>query len=166
MLYEQTIDELVAYLRRQFGEGPPEPQEVAHAAFERLLARQNKTPIENYRAFLWTTARNLVLNTFRREKVRRENQFSVEQHFFPESGDEKAPHRVIDIRQQLALISEALERMPDERRTAFVLCRIDGLTSAEVARRCGVSRTIVHKRLAKASAEVALALDRGLPGHK
>ncbi|TAL93712.1 MAG: RNA polymerase sigma factor, partial [Rhodanobacter sp.] len=40
--------------------------------------------------------------------------------------------------------------MPDKRRTVFLLSRVEGLSNAQVAQRCGVSVKMVEKHLAKA----------------
>ena len=55
---------LCGYVRAQFGPGPPEPEDVAQSAFIRFAAA-DAAHIENPRAFLYATARNLVIDHHR-----------------------------------------------------------------------------------------------------
>ncbi|MEM8493687.1 MAG: sigma factor, partial [Pseudomonadota bacterium] len=69
-LYQEHSSALVAYLRRQFGDGPPCPEDMAQQAFEKLLQRQQTEQISNYPGFLRQTARNLTISALRHAKVR------------------------------------------------------------------------------------------------
>lgn len=161
-LYREHTPALTAYLRRQFGDGPPDPEDIAHQAFEKLVRRQRSERIDNYPAFLRQTAKNLAISALRHMKVRSNHELEVERRFFPEEGDESSPERVIEVREQLSIINAALRAMPEIRREAFILNRIDGVSKSEVARRQGISRTAVVKRLAQAAAEINAALAAGV----
>ncbi|MEM1190569.1 MAG: sigma-70 family RNA polymerase sigma factor [Pseudomonadota bacterium] len=157
-LYQEHSSALVAYLRRQFGDGPPCPEDMAQQAFEKLLQRQQTEQISNYPGFLRQTARNLTISALRHAKVRSLHEPEIERRYLPEEGDESSPESVIEVRQQLAIINEVLREMPASLREAFVLNRIDGMSKTDVAKRQGVSRPAVVKRLAKASAQITAAL--------
>src|SRR3546814_10578336 len=53
-------------------------------------------------------------------------------------------------RRSLQTLEAAVEQLPDKCRTVFLLSRIEGLSNAEVAQRCGISVKMVEKHLAKA----------------
>ena len=61
-------------------------------------------------------------------------------------------------RQFLGLISSALWSMPHKRRRLLLMNRVDGLSYAEIARREGLSATVVKKHVAKALAGCQQAL--------
>src|SRR5688572_3251372 len=63
-LYRVHWKGLCGYVRAQFGPGPPEPEDVAQTAFIRFAAA-DPAHIENPRAFLYATARNLVIDHHR-----------------------------------------------------------------------------------------------------
>lgn len=88
------------------------------------------------------------------QQVRARYDFEVEQLYFPLKGDDSTPERIIKAREQLQAINELLVKMPEKRRRALVLHRIDGLSVAEVGRRLGISRTAAAKHVARASAEL------------
>ena len=158
-VYRDHRDELVDFLRRQFGAGPPDPEDIAQLAFEKLLRRGNLSDLSSVRAFLWSTAKNLAISSLRRDKVHADYDFEVEQLYFAQQGDERSPARVVEVEEQLSIIEATLRRMPENRRKTFVLHRIEGMNKAQIARRLGISRTAVVNRLARAAAEIDAALE-------
>ncbi|MEM6817730.1 MAG: sigma-70 family RNA polymerase sigma factor [Pseudomonadota bacterium] len=153
-VYEEYFDELVTGIRARFGEGPPDPTDVAQESFRRVFEHPQLSLVGNLRAFLWRTARNLTIDIRKSAQVRNRYDFEVEQLFFPLRGDNCSPETVIDARAQLKVINEVLRCMPERRRTAFILRRIDGLTMDEVGRRLGIGRTAAAKHVSKADAEL------------
>ena len=157
LLYTEYAQELVGYLRKVFGDGPPDPEDVAQTAFEKL-AKTDLSQIKNVKAFLWRTARNLTLTEKRNRGVRSRYDFEVEHLFFALHGSESDPQRVLQVKQQLKIINEALRLMPERRRVAFLLHRVDGLNFAAVGRRLGVSRKMARKHVARAVIDLEDAL--------
>ncbi|MEM6652441.1 MAG: sigma-70 family RNA polymerase sigma factor [Pseudomonadota bacterium] len=159
-LYQQSVDELIAYLRKVFGEGPPEPDDVAQQAFERLSRQEDLSRVKNLKAFLWRTARNLVLTERRNSETRSKYEYEIEQLYFVARGNESTPERVLEVRQQLAAINRALREMPERRRQALIWNRVDGLNVAAVARRLGITRSGAVKHIARAALDIDTALKR------
>lgn len=56
----------------------------------------------------------------------------------------------VDTRRALEAAWDVLCAMPDERRMAFVLCELEGLSAREAARVLGASETAVWKRVSEA----------------
>ena len=147
-------------LRDRFGNGPPDPDDIAQEAYRRVLERGDLSSIRNLKGFLWRTARNLVLDALKSQNSRSKYDFEIEQIFFPLKSDISSPETVMIAREQLKAINETLRSMPDKRRRALMLYRVDGLTQAEVARRLKISRTSVINHIAAAHAEInALFVD-------
>ena len=69
-LYREHGEQLAAYLRKAFGDGPPDPDDVAQEAFHRLVRQESLDRINNLRAFLWRTARNILLSQKRNIETR------------------------------------------------------------------------------------------------
>lgn len=160
-LYRVYARELSDGLRYRYGDGPPDPEDVVQEAFRRVFEHRKPQEIKNVRAFLWRTARNLVMDRKRSDSRRSKLDFEVEQVFFPIRGDQISPETVIEAKAQLDLINRVLREMPDKRRTAFLLHRVDGLTLRDTGARLGISRTAVAKHIARAEAQIhALFLER------
>ncbi|MEO1078651.1 MAG: RNA polymerase sigma factor [Pseudomonadota bacterium] len=159
-LYRAHSRGLIASLRKTFGNGPPDPEDVAHQSFEKFLSRTDRGEIENPRAFLWRIARNTFLNAIEREKVRSKYDFEIEQLYFPTRGDGEAVESVVAAREELRTINDTLRAMPERRRHAFILHRVEGLPVAEVARRLGMARSPTRRHITRAAHEIELELRR------
>ena len=154
-VYEDYADQLVANIRRRFGNGPPDPEDIAHEAFRRVCEYPDWSNIRNIRGFLWRIASNLVMTAKTSEAIRSKYERDIEQVFFPEDGDLSTPETVIIARDQLDAINDLLAGMPERRRWALILHRLEGLTQQQVARRLGISRSAVAKHLNRAEKEVS-----------
>ncbi|MEM9532004.1 MAG: sigma-70 family RNA polymerase sigma factor [Pseudomonadota bacterium] len=148
------LRELADGIRSRFGNGPPDPEDVAQEAFSRLLEADHTPKIKNLKAYLWRTARNLVFDATKATKTRSKYEFDIEAMFFPLRGDNLSPETVVSAKEQLRLINDVLRQMPEKRRRALVLYRIEGLTMVEVARQLRIGHSAVHKHLVRAHAEL------------
>lgn len=159
-LSETYLKDLTEGIRDRFGNGPPDPEDVAQEAFSRVLEMDNTASIRNLKGYLWRTARNLIFDAGKASRARERYDFEVEEIFFPLRGDNCSPENVISAKEQLSAINTVLRNMPEKQRRAIVLYRIEGMTLEEVARRLRISRTSVSNHIAKAHAQInALFVD-------
>ncbi|MEM6898556.1 MAG: sigma-70 family RNA polymerase sigma factor [Pseudomonadota bacterium] len=156
-LYVDYADQLSQAIRRTFGDGPPDPDDVAQHAFEKLIQRGNLDKITNLKGFLWRTARNIVLAAKRSANVRNKYDFEIEHIYFALKDNESTPERIIIVREQLELIRKVLLDMPDKRRRAIVMHRVEGLSMTEIGRRLGMTRQSVALHITKGIAELDVA---------
>ena len=68
------------------------------------------------------------------------------------------PEDNLQEQQSLALLSAALERVPEARRSVLVLHDLDGVEVIEIARRLSITRFGVYARLRKGRKELASAV--------
>lgn len=150
-VYRDHRAELANFVRRKFGEGPPEPEDVVQAAFMKLAAFDAPETIANPRAFLYRTAKNIAIDA-RRRLARRaawaEGEGRVEAAEHEESVF--TPERVVIGRQEFAVLENAVRALPAKHRRFLLMNRVDGLTFAEIARREKVSASGVAKIVAQA----------------
>ncbi|MEM0909610.1 MAG: sigma-70 family RNA polymerase sigma factor [Pseudomonadota bacterium] len=156
--YRGYFGELAKTLRSMFGDGPPDPDDVAQEAFHRLMQRGDYASIKNLKAFVWRTARNILVTEKRHVAMRSRHDYEIEQFFFTIAGYDSSSEKVIEAREQLKLINDAIMKMPAMRRRAFVLNRIESLSVAEVGRQLGISRPGASKHIARATADIEAAL--------
>lgn len=157
-LYRRYWLELRNYIYKTFGAGPPEPEDVVQTAFARLSELRDLESVENPRAFLYATSRNVVLDYKRRLKTR--DQYARQQlQEVDRQLDEISPERVSMEREQLQILINTLKQMPEKRRYLLLLSRFDGLGFVEIGRRLGLSESGVRKHVKRALADCMAALD-------
>lgn len=158
-LYRSYWTEICRYVAKTFGAGPPDPEDVAQTAFANLCSTKAGNQIDNPRAFLYRAAHNIVISHYRKASTRR--QYIADQEVIPRGAhqDELHPERIALSRERLALLEQAMWKMPVKRRRMMIMHRFDGLSYAEISRRTGLSQTVVRKHVAKALADFQLALD-------
>jgi RNA polymerase sigma-70 factor (ECF subfamily) len=108
-------------------------------------AAQERIP-ENTKAFVFRTARNLIIDRFRHEHV-----VSIEAvpdlDAFEIASDTPGPDRSALARSELRRVQSAVDNLPPRCREALVLGRIEGLSGREIAQRMGVTEQTVSKHL-------------------
>jgi RNA polymerase sigma factor (sigma-70 family) len=148
-LYHKHWAELVRFVARTFGPGPPEPEDAAQAAFEHYAALAKPEEVDNARAFLYRSARNFVLDQKRRMKVRARYAASADAEEIASAQDDLDAERVLAARDRLRLLEVAIRNMDPHLREVFILHRIHELSYAEISRRKRISQTQAKKLVAK-----------------
>lgn len=157
-LYRRHLRELTRYIARTFRRGPADPEEVVQEAFLQFAALENPQAVENPRAFLYRSARNLAVDHHRRAAVR--SHFALEQ--ISASGavlaDDRDAERVLSARQGLSIVEQTIRDMEPRRRAVFVLKRIHDLSYAEISRRLRLPETTVKRLVAAAIVDCETSL--------
>lgn len=104
------------------------------------------------RAWLFTVARNIVIDGWRSARAR------LEVAADPTTFEEPTPDRVDDLLLSW-LVTDALRTLSPEHRTALVSCYYGGLTVVEAAARIGVPAGTVKSRLHYGMRALKLALE-------
>lgn len=155
-LYRNHARDLARYIARRFGAGPPEPEEIAQAAFAKLAAAGNVARLDDPRGYLYSIACNLVIDHRRRQGHRdavHRDLSHVDAHLLSESS----PERVLLAKERFAIFEEALKAMPKMRRRIFLLVRAEGRTPREVAGQFGLTEGAVYKHVQRALEDCAHA---------
>ena len=128
-------------------------QDLAQEAYARLLRYSGRLKEEDLRRMLFRIALNLLTDHYRWSRLRQSAQSSVEDLGYEVFSDEPGQDRWLEGMQSLRAIEKLVMAMPSRRRTIFLLSRVEELSNAEIAKRCGVSLKAVEKHLSKALAE-------------
>jgi len=133
---------LRAYLRRRF---PTlgEVDDVVQESYLKLLHRRAAGNFRFARGMLFTVARNLALDIFRR---RQRAPFVAEAaEVLPEVPAETAGIvETVCLDQELALLAEAMATLPPQCREVLTLRKFHGLSHREIAARLGLSERRVN----------------------
>ena len=134
--YEELIGTWTRRLRNR-----QQAQDLAHDTFVRVL-ESNLDAVEQPRAYLHQTARNIAVDGFRREELRDAKGQAGAASGAGETGDPEQYMRAIQLAES---VERALQELPLNCRKVFVWQKIEGLTQAEIAERLGLSRNMVEK---------------------
>ena len=146
-LYRNHGERLKRYVIRSFGAGPPDPDDVVQAVFVRFAVARLSQPIANPQAFLFSMARNQVIDERRRQAVR--TRHARDGAWLAERSDDIDAERVLEAKQRLAAVEAAVETLDPRSREMLLMNRIHGFNCAEIARRRGCSPTLVKQIIAR-----------------
>lgn len=145
-----------AKLRSAFADRA-EIDDVIQEAYYRLSLLTDVAHITNPRAYLFQTARNVVLEQMRRAKiVRIETLTEIETANIMD--EEPSPERITAGRRELARVLALIASLPDRCRTVLELRKIHGLSQREIAQRLGVSEHVVENDAARGLRQILKTL--------
>lgn len=115
--------------------------DAVQEAFVKLWENCAKVGPDKAKAFVYKVANNLYLNVLKAEKVRLKYAEKAK-HSSPES-----PEFLLEEKEFKVKLDNALNSLPENQRTVFLLNRIDGKKYAEIAELEGVSVKAIEKRM-------------------
>jgi RNA polymerase sigma factor (sigma-70 family) len=137
---------LRAYLRNQFP-GHPDIDDLVQETYARLLQAREQTTLRSPKAFLFTTARNAALDFFRRRKVVAIDGIAeIENLSVLEDKPSVADSICHD--QELQLLAEAINALPNRCRQVITLRKLHGLSHREIATKLGIAENTVNAQIA------------------
>jgi RNA polymerase sigma-70 factor, ECF subfamily len=118
-------------------------------------------PEDGQRAWIFTVARNRSVDAHRHQQTQAgvEQALDHEPAASAQSASTTASTAVIAA-ERVAVVGEAIRRLPEPQRVALTMAAAGGMTSAELAAALGVPAGTVRYRLSLARRAVAEALDR------
>ena len=118
-------------------------EDIVQASYERLLRVRETGPIANPRAFLFVTARHLALNQLRRVRRERREPWTDVDAVTPFVDASDIPESLAHT-EELRLLVQAIQTLPDRCRDVMTLRKIYGLSQKEVAVRLGIAEHTVE----------------------
>ncbi|MBB2200823.1 RNA polymerase sigma factor [Gluconacetobacter tumulisoli] len=127
-----------------------------------ILIDADVVHIQSPRAYLFTVARNLALQHYRRAKI---ISIVALADFDAQSIMEDAPsvEEIVGARQDLKRLHATMAELPTKCREVLVLRRVEGWSQKQVARHLGISENVVEKQLARALRLLGRAFGRSRP---
>ena len=141
LLYE---DCLRAWLNRQF-RLRHNLDDVVQESFLRVIKAADQRTIENPKAYLFSVARNVAYAALKKEAQQTTESFEEGSNVIPFDGTMNSVDR-ISMEDDLELLRRAIQKLPKRCRRIFIMRRIKGLPSAQIAKELGLStNTISHQ---------------------
>lgn len=152
--YEELIGTWTRRLRNR-----QQAEDLAHDTFVRVL-ESRATEVEQPRAYLHQTARNIAVDAYRREDRREAMALETYDQSSPASGD---PEHFMHAIQLADSIERALAELPLNCRKIFIWQKIEGMTQQEIAERLGLSKNMVEKYMIRTLRHLRDRLDAMAP---
>ena len=141
LLFEQYFDELRKHMLYHCGD-KEKAGDFAQEAFIKIWERRKTIQKKSVKALLYTIGYNLYLSHYRHEQVK----WSYEKSFVLQYETE-TPYDQLSFKELEFILSEAIEKMPESARVAFLMSRVDELSYKEIADRLNLSIKAVEKRM-------------------
>lgn len=143
---EPHESELRAYLRSRFSTHL-DVDDLVQETYARLLQAREQKPLRSARAYLFTTARNAVFDLFRRRKVAAIDG-TADLEFLPVVDDRPNVAEAVCRDQELQLLAEAIQALPERCRRVVTLRKLHGLSHREIAEKLGIAENTVNAQVA------------------
>jgi len=134
-------------------------QDLLQECYVRLVKSPSPPEsVESTRAYLFTIARNLVTDLFRRRSVsgygRNVDATSLELH-----DPALTPERSLELNQQLQHLKRCIQSMPETTRTVFLLSRFEEMTYPQIATSLRISTRTVERKMREAMILLSKSLE-------
>lgn len=163
-LYREYWKNLCGRLRKVFGSGPPEPEDLAQTAFEKLLEYTDAARLEDPASFLFRIAINAGRD--RRRHIVRVKAL-IEEQLAPEGlepVDQITPSNVYESRERMAVTERAMAALTPKQREVLIRSRLKGETFDQIRDACGWSKADISRTLQAALGVLQSAM-REYAGH-
>lgn len=123
-------------------------RDLVHDAYAAVLTGDRWRSAQNPRAFVRKTITNLALNSLRRQKV------VPMDHFIGDEDralvdDTPDAYQAVANREELELVLAAIEKLPRQCRTIFIMKHIDDLSPQEIAAQLNIAVKTVSSQLSQ-----------------
>lgn len=120
--------------------------DIVQEAFLRVWRARIEGGLQSPKAFLFAIARNLAVDRARRHHLARvEPLAAATADSYPDADVDVA--ETVARNQELELLTEAIQALPDRCRQVFTLRKVYGLSQAEIAKLLGISEHTASAQL-------------------
>ncbi len=119
-------------------------EEIVSDIFLNLWDQRNTKNIQNLKPYLYVSAKNSAINWLRSKASLEIRQNKT---LFPISTYEHAHEKAMILREELSFVEQIIAKMPEKRRTIFLLNRIEGLKYKEIAEVLKISPHTVQNQM-------------------
>ncbi len=120
--------------------------DIVQESYIRILRARNKASIESPKAYLFGTARNVAIDLLKDQNKHRAEPFEEASNIVQIEQWDNAKD-IIEHRNEIQLLKDSIESLPERCREIFVMRRIHGMKSAEISKKLGISTHTVSSQL-------------------
>ncbi len=141
-LFVQHRSELIAYAVK-IVDDRARGEDVVQEAFIRLRSATPERAMEEPLAYLRRIIRNLAIDYMRRSSIEKK-RFADGADYEGVAEDRPRQDKVIEDRDDLRIVMEAMAELPDRTQMALEMHRFEGMKLKEIAAELGISVALAH----------------------
>ncbi|WP_374164003.1 RNA polymerase sigma factor [Arcticibacter sp. MXS-1] len=123
-------------------------EDVVQDVFVKIWENRSQLdPDQSFRSFLYTVARNHLLNLLKRLQHESGILDEIRRHA---SASENTTELQVDYSESNVLLIEAISRLPQQCKEIFVRCKMQGLSYRQVASELNITEGTVNSQMVKA----------------
>lgn len=120
-------------------------EEIVQDVFAKVW--ENRTQLKSelsFKAYLYAIAKNMILKTIRRRTI----DFAFKRYFISHTSFiENSTENVVSFNELRKVSDEIINQLPPQRKKVFLMNRLEGLKSEEIAIRTGLSKRTVERHI-------------------
>lgn len=131
-----------------FTKSPELAEEITQDVFVKIwVKRERLAGVEQLGSYLYTTARNHILNTLRKKWKEPAFLDQLGNYFL---ANAYSPEDALLLKESARIIQEAIAHLPSQQRRVYQLSREEGLSQEDIARKLHISKHTVKSHMNKA----------------
>jgi RNA polymerase sigma-70 factor (ECF subfamily) len=153
-LYAQYYQRIFQ-LAMQFLHSPEMAEEIVQDVFVKLWQKRHEIDLERpVEAWLYTVAKNKVINSFKRKAREQAICRTTEAPVEKEIEGMARPDHQLQQEQVATLLSQAIGHLPEKQQEVYKLARLEGYSRNEIAEQMQISALTVKTHMARAMVSV------------
>ncbi len=140
MIYDAHFDDLRRYLIYRSGDQDLS-KDIAQNVFMKVWTKKIDIDLGNIKSLLFKMATDEFISHIRKKKVEKEYTDSIDLKLTQE------PDNNDDLLEKKVLFQKALNQLPEKKKTALLMNKIQGLTYKEIAEILNLSEKAIEKRI-------------------
>ncbi|MCF6241062.1 MAG: RNA polymerase sigma-70 factor [Bacteroidales bacterium] len=150
--FEQLFRDLYAPLcayANKYVDDKDKSEELVQNTFYNLWKNRKSLNIKSsLKSYLYKSVQNACLLQIQHEKVKEKYRTHILNT--EKTGEERAPDKLLEIKELNKNIQETMEKLPERCREIFYLNRYEGLKYREIAEKLSISQKTVEANISKA----------------
>lgn len=158
-LYRRYHAKLYRFLSRFNSTNKANPSDILQEAFLRVwLNRDRLGEIHDFESWLFKVVSTESLTLLRKEAHQKVKVDRLKSHYDQELLPTMEQPRFMELFEIKKIVNEAIQNMPEKRRTIYLLSREEGLTASEIASKLHISTNTVYNTLTSALKDIRKSL--------
>jgi RNA polymerase sigma-70 factor (ECF subfamily) len=135
-------------------------QDLVSEAFYLLWKNQHFEQIQSLRAYLFKSVRNLAYNYLQRDLLHTHQDIS--NLYLSPSYQKSTPESLFEFNELYQKMENAIQTLPPQTKTAFLMSRFEGKTYPEIAEKMNISPKTVEAHISRALKQLRIAFGENL----